>query len=96
MGTKIQNLPAVTPVRGSSAVVTDNGGSLATVAQMLALIQLTDLPSGSATAGQILMWSGTAWVPATFFSILVANLPSSPAALPTGSLWNNGGVLCVA
>jgi hypothetical protein len=30
-----------------------------------------------------------------FGPLVLTNLPTSPTGLPTGTVWNNGGVLCV-
>jgi len=29
-------------------------------------------------------------------TLVLKNLPTSPTGLPSGTVWNNGGVLCVA
>jgi hypothetical protein len=96
MGKAISSLPVAAPQRASAVVLADNGGSQATVAQVLGQIELTDLPQGIASPGQALIWNGDAWAPATVLTAVVAALPTSASGLPSGAMWNNGGVLCVA
>jgi hypothetical protein len=51
------------------------------------------IPSGtidSATIGQ------TTPAAATFTTICITSLPTSPLGLPTGTIWNDGGILAVA
>lgn len=85
-----------TPVRATKLVASDNGGRNMAASDVLELVELTDLPDGGALPGQALIWNGEAWAPATVLSAIMTTLPTSPTGLPTGGLWNNGGVICVA
>ena len=39
---------------------------------------------------------GTLTGPLTLPGLRITGLPTSPAGLPPGTIWSNGGVLCVA
>lgn len=89
-------LADATPVRASKLVSSDGGGRNLTASDVLGLVELADLPQGDALPGQALIWNGEAWAPATVLSAIMTILPISPDGLPTGALWNNGGVICIA